>query len=377
MERAKLAFLSAPARGHTIDIDVAGGIGEGEVAILGEVELSVGLGRLAHRSLDHVVGVFAVGLCAEVGNRHLFHLFMLFDGGFHHLRGGVILTALAHEGDDVAHFHTLGLEVFCLINKDAARVVFEGEIALRSIFNIGHNARDAILRAAHSRFVECIDGGCNDGSRLHQLGLCGIGFAAFGGAERKGGASVAAGIGLCGELHGRFGRGGLDTTDGEPTFGIVGNINRNALPLANQVGRESTAGYGERVVFNGIDLDERLFHADEGGIFELSHAVVGGAWPFDGHFVAYFDVKRLPGIVAAGIFRAIDVELAGAVVEIEVAIGGVVDRNAGSGDAIALVVDAREDFGTGGFRNGRQTLNDVDVLRLAVRCNNHFGRATV
>ena len=104
-----------------------------------------------------------------------------------------------------------------------------------------------------------------------------------------------------------------------------------------------------------LDADQGLLHLDEGGVHELEGAAIHGARTLDGDDVTRFDTEGVPAtgvlrILPLRIEQAIDIDGAGLVLDIQVAVIRIDDGGHGTADAEGLAVVARHHFRDRGDR---------------------------
>ena len=185
-ECAEELGCTAPARNNTIDVNLVGAIGEGEVAVSLEVELGVRLGALGNSAADSVPSLTVVSESLEGSEVDILNVDTLLKGDVLHLRGRARRGRLRTDNsDDVTFLDAGGSKVVGAIYKYLSAVILDVEV---SVFGVGHLAYitgDAVLGVAVNG---CVDFGCSclDYCALLAEGSNGgVGLATLGGLEAE------------------------------------------------------------------------------------------------------------------------------------------------------------------------------------------------
>ena len=131
-----------------------------------------------------------------------------------------------------------------------------------------------------------------------------------------------------------------------------------------------------------LDADQGLLHLDEGCVHEFEGAAIHGARTLDGDDVSRFDTEGIPatgvlGILPLRIEQAIDIDGAGLVLDIQVAVIRIDDGGHGTADAEGLAVVARHHFRDRGDRSligARSGLDHGEALLAAAHVHHEVGR---
>ena len=350
-ECAEELGCTAPARNNTIDVNLVGAIGEGEVAVSLEVELGVRLGALGNSAADSVPSLTVVSEGLEGSEVDILNVDTVLQRNVLHLRA-VMGGLRADNRDDVAFLDAGAGEIVCAIYKYLAAVIPDVEVAVLGVGHLADIAGDAVLGVSVGSSIDLCCSCLDDGALLAEGSDCSVLLAGLGGLEAELGAAVAACIFSDIERNDGAGAADIHSGNGNPGLVLLRDNHFHTVTLGGEGYGKDTALDREfgSLRIDGLDLDEGLLDCEYGCVHKLRGALVAAPRAFYHNDVAYLYAVLAELLLRTLVESSVDVNRTGFVSYVHIAVGCVLYGSDGTFDLEGRAVFGCIHFSAGGDR---------------------------
>ena len=350
-ECAEELGCTAPARNNTIDVNLVGAIGEGEVAVSLEVELGVRLGALGNSAADSVPSLTVVSESLEGSEVDILNVDTVLQSNVLHLRA-VMGGLRADNRDDVAFLDAGAGEIVGAIYKYLAAVIPDVEVAVLGVGHLADIAGDAVLGVSVGSSIDLCCSCLDDGALLAEGSDCSVLLAGLGGLEAELGAAVAACIFSDIERNDGAGAADIHSGNGNPRLVLLRDNHFHTVTLGGEGYGKDTALDREfgSLRIDGLDLDEGLLDCEYGCVHKLRGALVAAPRAFYYNDVAYLYAVLAELLLRTLVESSVDVNRTGFVSHVHIAVGSVLYDGDGSLDLEGRAVFRSVHLCTGGDR---------------------------
>ena len=351
-ECAEELGCTAPARNNTIDVNLVGAIGEGEVAVSLEVELGVRLGALGNSAADSVPSLTVVSESLEGSEVDILNVDTVLQRNVLHLRIVVMGGLRADNGDNVAFLDAGVGKIVGAIYIYLAAVIPDVEVAVLGVGHLADIAGDAVLGVSVGSSIDLCCSCLDDGALLAEGSDCSVLLAGLGGLEAELGAAVAACIFSDIERNDGAGAADIHSGNGNPGLVLLRDNHFHTVTLGGEGYGKDTALDREfgSLRIDGLDLDEGLLDCEYGCVHKLRGALVAAPRAFYHNDVAYLYAVLAELLLRTLVESSVDVNRTGFVSHVHIAVGSVLYGGDGALDLEGRAVFRSVHLCTGGDR---------------------------